>query len=301
MCIRDRDWSYNATGGYGYTFEIGPNEFHPPFPQVIDEYLGAGAYVDKGNREAYLVALENTVDTATHSVIAGKAPKGATLRLRKQFSTPTWESSFTDTLNTTMTVGDKGRFVWHINQSTRPVVQAKLVEITEDDPVRTETYQGGPTTIGQEVDHDFTVTETGIDVLQVDLDWPSPDDLDLEVYTKNADGSLTKIGSSGAFVGEKERVELAAPSPGDYVLRVINFASTTPTYTLTATLFDSTVVSSEEVPGLIENWTLTCEKDGQVLQQVPVIIDRGQQSKIDLTTCMSKWNSAPGSKSQSRR
>ncbi|MGH3370020.1 MAG: M14 family zinc carboxypeptidase, partial [Nocardioidaceae bacterium] len=32
------DWSYNATGGYGYTFEIGPNEFHPPFPQVIDEY-----------------------------------------------------------------------------------------------------------------------------------------------------------------------------------------------------------------------------------------------------------------------
>ena len=28
------DWSYNATGGYGYTFEIGPDEFHPPFPKV---------------------------------------------------------------------------------------------------------------------------------------------------------------------------------------------------------------------------------------------------------------------------
>ena len=27
------DWSYNATGGYGYTFEIGANEFHPPFPR----------------------------------------------------------------------------------------------------------------------------------------------------------------------------------------------------------------------------------------------------------------------------
>ena len=36
------DWSYNATGGYGYTFEIGPDEFHPPFPKVVDEYLGAG-------------------------------------------------------------------------------------------------------------------------------------------------------------------------------------------------------------------------------------------------------------------
>ena len=24
-------WSYNATGGFGYTFEIGPREFRPPF------------------------------------------------------------------------------------------------------------------------------------------------------------------------------------------------------------------------------------------------------------------------------
>ncbi|RHW29100.1 carboxypeptidase [Nocardioides immobilis] len=282
------DWSYNATGGFGFTFEIGPDEFHPPFPQVIDEYLGAGEYAGKGNREAYLDALENAVDTATHSVIRGSAPKGATLRLRKQFATPTWESSFTDTLNTTMQVGDNGRFTWHINQSTRPVVQEKLVEITEDKPVRSETYQGGPTTIGQHVDHPFTITETGIDVLQVDLDWPTPDDLDLEVYKKNADGSLTQVGSSGNFVGEKERAEIAAPATGDYVLRVINFASTSPTYDLTATLFDSTVVSSEEVPGLIENWTLTCEKGGQVLQQVPVIIDRGEQAKIDLSTCINR-------------
>ena len=282
------DWSYNATGGYGYTFEIGPNEFHPPFPQVIDEYLGAGQYAGKGNREAYLDALANAVDTATHAVITGKAPKGATLRLRKEFATPTWEGSFTDRLETTMQVGNKGTFTWHINQSTRPVVQDKLVEITEDRPVRSQTYTGGPTTVGQEVDHDFTVTETGIDVLQVDLDWPSPDDLDLEVYKKNADGSLTEVGSSGASVGEKERAEIGAPEPGDYVLRVINFASTTPTYDLSATLFDSVVVSSEEVPGLIESWTLTCEKDGRVLQQVPVIIDRGEQSKIDLSACINR-------------
>ncbi len=70
---------------------------------------------------------------------------------------------------------------------------------------------------------------------------------------------------------------------------MINFASTTPTYTLKATLFDSTTVSSETVPGLIENWTLTCEKDGQVLQQVPVVIDRGEQGKVDLSTCAARW------------
>ncbi len=283
------DWSYNATGGFGYTFEIGPDEFHPPFPKVIDEYLGAGVHTGQGNSEAYLDALENTVDSTNHAVIAGKAPKGATLRLRKEFSTPTWESSFTDKLNTSMTVGAIGKYTWHVNQSTRPVVQDKLVEITEDEPVRSQTYQGGPTTIGQSVDHDFTVTETGIDLLKVDLDWPSPDDMDLEVYKKNADGSLTKVGSSGNFVGEKESAEIAAPAPGDYVLRVINFASTTPTYTLKATLFDSKTVSSETVPGLIENWTLTCEQNGKVLQTVPVVVGRGEQAKVDLSTCISRF------------
>ena len=66
------DWSYNATGGFGYTFEIGPDEFHPPFPEVVAEYLGAGIYAGKGNREAYLIALENAADAAQHSVIAGR-------------------------------------------------------------------------------------------------------------------------------------------------------------------------------------------------------------------------------------
>ena len=284
------DWSYNATGGYGYTFEIGPDEFHPPFPEVVDEYVGTGAHAGKGNREAYLVALENAVDTATHAVITGKAPKGATLRLRKSFATPTWEGSFTDTLDSTMRVGAHGRYTWHVNQSTRPVVQAKLVEITEDEPVRSQTYEGGATTVGDHVDHEFVVSESGMDVLGVTLDWPTPDDLDLEVYRKNADGSLTEVASSGNVPGEKEAVEVAAPEPGTYVLRVVNFASATPSYTLTGTLYDVTTVSSTEVPGLIESWTLSCEKDGRVLEQVPVVVDRGEQVKVDLSTCASRWN-----------
>jgi hypothetical protein len=284
------DWSYNATGGYGYTFEIGPDEFHPPFPQVVNEYVGAGDYAGKGNREAYLVALENTVDTATHAVITGKAPEGATLRLTKTFSSPTWKSSFTDSLNTTMKVGQKGRYTWHVNQSTRPVVQKKLVEITEERSVRTETIEGGATTVNQVVDHEFAMPETGIDVLQINLDWPTPDDLDLEVYRKTSTGGEVQVGSSGNVPGQKEQVEIAAPEAGDYVLRVINFASVTPSYTLTASLFDSTLVSSEEVPGLIENWTLSCERDGRVLEQVPVVVDRGEQVKVDLSTCARRWN-----------
>ena len=57
-------WSYNATGGFGYTFEIGSREFRPPFAQVVDEYFGAGAFAAKGNREAFLIALENAAEPA---------------------------------------------------------------------------------------------------------------------------------------------------------------------------------------------------------------------------------------------
>ncbi len=282
------DWSYNATGGYGYTFEIGPDEFHPPFPEVIDEYLGAGSYAGKGNREAYLIALENTVDASNHSVITGKAPAGATLRLRKQFATPTWESSFTDRLNSTMKVGAGGRYTWHVNQSTRPVVATRLTKVLRSEPVRSKTYTGGPTApVTGVVDHRFTVTETGIDVMKVDLDWPTPDDLDLEVYRKKADGSLVLVGSSGNLPGEKESALVNAPTPGTYVLRVINYASVTPTYTLTAALYEADELA---VPGLIENYTLTCERRGVVLEQRSIVVARGQQVKADLATCIRKVN-----------
>jgi hypothetical protein len=279
------DWSYNATGGYGYTFEIGADEFHPPFPEVVDEYLGAGEYEGKGNREAYLIALENAADAGNHAVITGRAPKGATLRLRKTFATPTWESSFEDTLDSTMQVGSKGRYTWHVNQSTRPIVMDKQVRTLEGDPVAEESWTGttGPL---ESTDQEFTVDQD-VDLLSITLDWPTPDDLDLEVYRQEADGSLTEVGSSGNFVNEKERVLLQEPEQGTYVLRVINYASVAPQWTLTASLFNA---ESETVFGLVENWTLTCEKDGQVLQREPVVVDRGQQVKVDLRECRQAWN-----------
>ncbi|GAA1448461.1 M14 family zinc carboxypeptidase [Mycobacterium cookii] len=280
------DWSYNATGGYGYTFEIGPDEFHPPFAQVVDEYLGAGAYAGKGNREAYLIAFEEAIDRGSHAVISGKAPAGATLRLRKEFSTPTWspENDFTDSLESSMVTGAK-TFSWDVNQSTRPAVQARLVKLLAEEPTRSETFTG-TVAPGTSVDHELVVTETDQEILHVDLDWPTPDDLDLEVYRKEADGSLTEVGGSGNFVGDKERATINAPTPGTYVLRVVNFASVTPTYTLTAALYDAT---EQLTAPLVEAWTLTCEKDGQVLQTVPVVVERGQQVRVDLKECSRRW------------
>lgn len=146
------DWTYPATGGFGFTFEIGcviPEEadgkrigcteghFHPPYEEMVKEYEGTTDRADEsgdglGNREAYFIALESTANAARHSVIEGSAPAGAVLRLKKTFMTKTSPVirdgeetdviEFEDNLDTSMVVPGTGTFEWHINPSTRPAV-----------------------------------------------------------------------------------------------------------------------------------------------------------------------------------
>ena len=60
------DWSYWQTGGLGFTFEIGPDSFHPAYETgVVAEYLGlepAAGAGQGGNREAYYRMAEATLD-----------------------------------------------------------------------------------------------------------------------------------------------------------------------------------------------------------------------------------------------
>jgi hypothetical protein len=119
------DWNYFAQGSYGYTSEIrGPN-FHGNYAgSVVTEYVGDAAHLGLGVREAYLVAGERAAATADHSVIEGRAPAGATLRLRKTFSTPTSQgTSVPESLETTLEIGADGAFEWHVNPSNRPDVR----------------------------------------------------------------------------------------------------------------------------------------------------------------------------------
>jgi len=116
------DWSYYATGGLGFTFEHG-SSFHPAFSNVPNYYFGSGSTAGKGNREAYLIAAESTINPARHSVITGTGPAGAVLRLKKSFNTKTWNgTNIPDVLNTTMTVPAGGTYTYHANPSTRPIV-----------------------------------------------------------------------------------------------------------------------------------------------------------------------------------
>ena len=116
------------------------------------------------------------------------------------------------------------------------------------------------------------------DLFRIDLDWPTPDDFDLEVYLKKGD-ELVEVGSSGNQPGSKEQVELVDAVKGTYVIRVLNFASVSPSYTLTMGQYKGV---TKRTKGEKESYTLTCEVDGKAKSSQKVFIDRGQVRSLDL-------------------
>ncbi len=271
------DYSYNATGGFGYTFEIGPNEFHPPYEEVVDEYVGAGKYAGRGNRMAYLIALAHAADKRFSGTLQGRAPAGATLRLKKTFDTPTWEGSFEDFVDTSIKVPRSGRFSWLVNPSTRPAVASKTYQELAEAPFKTQVDTDAvPPPLGT-TDVEFVLPRKAA-ALNIALDWATPDDLDLEIYKRAGDGEV-EVGSSGNAPGEKELVTLVDAEPGTYLLRVVNYASAAPSFTLTTDAFDAIVKTTK---GAVERYTLTCEKAGKVKKSKKILVERGQVKKFDL-------------------
>ncbi len=127
-------WAYYSAGTFGFTPEATPghggnDRFHPPYQFVIDQYLGTGAYEDSTMREAYLHAFEAAVDPGGHSIVSGRAPRGAKLTIAKEM---TLESSlltdasgpfvlpFQQAIASSISVPANGRFTWHVNPSWRP-------------------------------------------------------------------------------------------------------------------------------------------------------------------------------------
>ncbi|HEX6391007.1 MAG TPA: M14 family metallopeptidase [Solirubrobacteraceae bacterium] len=86
------DWNYTAAGTYGYTIEIGPEngDFHMPYQVgVVDEWTGTGPRKGRGLRSALLRMVEAATDAKQFSTIAGRAPAGRTLRVKREFKTST--------------------------------------------------------------------------------------------------------------------------------------------------------------------------------------------------------------------
>jgi hypothetical protein len=148
------DWSYFATGGFGFTFEIGAaykdanvvgEGFHPPYPAVLVEWSQSKYGAGGGNKEAYYKISEWAAEAKNHSVISGKAPAGSVIRLHKEFLTSTSEIvgehpqsgnfvQFRDVIDTTTVVPTSGTFDYHVNPSTRPLQAPESYTVTCESP-----------------------------------------------------------------------------------------------------------------------------------------------------------------------
>lgn len=315
------DWSYNATSGLGYTFEIGPNAFHPTFSATVAEYNGTTEVAGEGggNSAAYMKALKSTANTNRHSLIKGKAPKRSYLTLKKKFKTPTSPvldangeegevMLLPERLKSVVKVAKKGKFKWHVNPSTRPIVDpsVKMLKKRKGQPSAPVEFAGPTTGLipcadpDSEVptcysDHPFRVPAgEGIDngTANVKITWPSPaSDWDMKVFRdSDGDGSSageTKVvGASADGPSTEEETTVARPGlkQGKYVVRVTNFAATEP--------YDGTVTfgktQTTTIKQGIEKYTLACraKKSGKLLSRQKVAIDRGERISLDLRkTC----------------
>jgi hypothetical protein len=310
------DDTYAATGGYGYTIEIGPagGTFHGDYAKyVIEQWNKGDTNGTAGMREALLLMGESVADPAHHAVISGSAPAGAKLTLSRAFETPTSKycalgvdpvitvgelpdalscpggfqdpQMLKDSVETSTVVPAGGSFAWHVNQSTRPFVGGgAIIRELAKTPTREQTFTGGgPGTPPGTEDREFTLgADEHPESIKIDLTWPTPEDYDLEIYKKNADGSIpeTPIASSGNVPGEPEQVILTGDqiAPGTYVLRVVDFLAVSATWTMKVGTYDMTETVTT---GHREAYTMTCEVGGKVVRSTQVTIDRAQELVID--------------------
>ena len=135
------DWYYAAAGGFGYTFEHGGSQFHPPYNQND----APGGFWPK-IMSSFMLHAEAAADASKHCVIKGRAvepddhEKGVVVSLNghKEFDTPTWpqgtdgigpllnqSTSTHEVIDINAASALDGTIEWHINPTTRPLVAAE--------------------------------------------------------------------------------------------------------------------------------------------------------------------------------
>jgi hypothetical protein len=292
------DWTYNATGGLGFTFELGGPGFHPPYADVIKEWNGTSSIATGGgNREAYYIASENTAAATTHSVISGKAPAGAVLRLTKTFQTPTYSgSTFTDHLDSTMVVPSNGVFDWNTNPSTRPLVAKGSGRAANGTPSAPITFASTKSTTPCAnfdtpppdcyEDHLVKVPSgTGIDNAKATfrVDFLPAADYDMKVFKADAAGNAVGdpliASGHGATDGELGYEEGSIIDPaGSYVVRVSNYAGVGD-WTGKVTFEGPPPATAPQE----ESYTLFCEQpEGVIRSARQVFVNRGEKRVLDL-------------------
>ena len=296
------DWTYWTTGGWGFTFEIGPNEFHPAYATgVVAEYAGlapAAGAGKGGNRQAFLDMLANAADPAQHSTLVGSAPRGYQLQLRKTFQTPTSPVIqpdgtvgppifVTDTLTSDL-LAPGGRFSWAVNPSTRPYVagqygrdpraphQAPIVDLVNPPGVPAENtdYPMDPTAESVPF-HVDGMPNVDNGRMNISITWGTPD-TDWDLYILDSTGKQVASSASGGTTSE--RAVMFDPPPGDYTAVMVNFAQADPANTDDWSNLKVEFASpTPAVYGPKEAYTLTCsDRQGRLVGLADVFADRGQ-------------------------
>jgi murein tripeptide amidase MpaA len=294
------DWTYWTAGALGYTFEIGPDEFHPPFNAgVVDEYLGRGQAAGAGrggNRGAYFDMLEATAAQASHAVLRGSAPAGSKLTISKAFETatsPVWQDDAGSVINDPIMFDDRleysfttqgDRFDWHVNPSTRPVVDGRVGRDATGPPQANIPMVNPPGPVAENTSYPRTPYETfSFDVegppevdngrMNVHIDWANPDN-DWDVYVRNSAGQI--VASSASYGDNTEDAILFDPPPGRYTAHVVNWDQVPGPYDD----WKGEVQFRAPMPnvtGETEAWTFTCTPPkGNAGAPRAVTVKRGQ-------------------------
>ena len=284
------DWSYWQTGGLGFTFEIGPDSFHPAYETgVVAEYLGlepAAGAGQGGNREAYYRMAEATMDAGLHSTITGTAPAGHVLTVSKQFQAMTspviapggtvgapipYENELSSSLR-----GTGGKFSWAVNPSTRPEVVGRYGRdpLAPTQPGQTLTNPAGIPAEGQSETATFTIgglPQYDNGRAEVRVQWPDAG-VDWDIYVYDSAGNPV---ASAASLADPEVAVLLDPVPGTYTVVFENYDGGTTSDWTGQVVFGPPTPASYS--GVQEAWNLTCsKKDGTVVTVRPVVVDRGE-------------------------
>ena len=311
------DWAFWTAGALSYTFEIGPEEFHPPFETgVVAEYLGlppASGAGNGGNRAAFYDALEAAATPSLHSVVKGSAPPGSRLTLSKSFQTSTSPlcldafctntgpaQAFDDGLSSEMVTAG-ATFEWHVNPSTRPVVagrsgraavgpaQANVSMFNDPAVVPDENvyYPYAPTPA--RVDPPYETFEFSVEGppavdngrLTVHIEWSNPAN-DWDLFVLNESGAI--VAQSAAFGDANEDAVIVDPVPGKYTAVIVN-------YDQVSRQFDDWkgeirfAGPTPTTSGPKETWTLRCETPAKNIKTQPVTVDRNQSIDLGQTAC----------------
>ena len=177
-----------------------------------------------------------------------------------------------------MTVGDDGRFVWHVNPSTRPFAQKdrKFAGVAEVPAFEQDISSATPTPPGIDREIEFEVKPDAARQIQATISGAGPD-YDIYLYFEKVADDNQVASSAGADANET--ISYGFPAPGKYIL-VINNYSAVSGYEGRIAVFGEQPGTEEIVPASKEAWTLTCESAGKVIGTRKVEVARGQRAEL---------------------